>query len=364
MVVRKNLSVTILITVFCSGLHGHADAQPPCHARNVILIIGDGMGLAQVSYLMNSIDAPIAWENFPVVGFQKTYSASSPITDSGAAATAMSCGIKTYNSAIGVDVDTIPCTGLFELAERNHKRTGLVVTSSIVHATPAAFVAHEALRGFYEAIAVDISKSGVDYFAGGGEEYFNDRYNDNRDLVAEMRGQGYTISAFDQQTFHAFSKNVYPQMGYFTAAEEPLPKSDGREDLSDFVSHALKVLTTYDTSGFILMVEGSQIDFACHHSDPYYLLQELKDMNDAVGVAYQFASGRDDTLVIITADHETGYLSIRPSVPGRKVHVEFMTHDHSYIMVPVYAYGPCAESFTGIYENTAIFDKIRSATGL
>lgn len=338
--------------------------QPACHARNVILVIGDGMGLAQVAYLMNSVRKPIVLERFPVIGLQKTESASNLITDSGAAATAMSCGVKTYNSAIGVTMDTVPCRSIFEDAQAAGKRTGVVVTSSIVHATPAAFLAHQPLRGFFEQIAGDIADSGVDYFVGGGLVYFTDRYVDHRNLVAEMQSKGYTISSQDLESFRSFSREVKPKMAYFTAEVEPPPFTEGREPLAKYVTHALQVLSTYETNGFVLMVEASQVDFAGHREDKQYLLSEMKDMNNAMEVIYQFAAGRDDTLVIVTADHETGLLGITSSVPGKRVHVDYRTKNHSSIMVPVYAYGPCAKTFSGIYENTAIHDKMMAVLGL
>lgn len=334
-----------------------------CAAKNVILIIGDGMGLAHLSYLAYSIDTPLTVESFPVIGLQKTHSASHLVTDSGAAATAMSCGVKTYNNAIGIDSDSVPRVSLFELAKHQGKLTGLVVTSSLVHATPAAFVAHQKLRGFHEAIAESLVNHKVDYFVGGGQMYFSNRYSDDRDLVEELKNLDYTVSGYDRKSFNAFAKRIDRRMAYFTAYSEPLPRMQGRESLSEVVSHALSMLSTQGEEGFLLMVEGSQIDYAAHGNDAGYLLSELKDMEGAVHEALEFAKGRNDTLIIVTSDHESGALALRESRPDKRVNVEFMTRNHTQTMVPVFANGPCSQMFAGIYENTEIFHKIRKAAG-
>jgi alkaline phosphatase len=331
-------------------------------ARNVILVIGDGMGLGQLSYLSYSLDAPVALESFPVIGFQKTHSASHLNTDSGAAATAMSCGIKTYNNAIGVNPDTAQCTTLFEIARQMGKRTGVVVTSSLVHATPAAFIAHQSLRGFYEEIAEDLVNHEVDYIVGGGQMYFKNRFSDDRDLVEELKSRGYTVSGYDRKSFASFAHQVDQRMAFFISHSEPLPRMQGREPLDEFVRHALKVLSSMG-NGFFLMIEGAQVDFAAHGNHQGYLLSEMKDLDAGIRAVLEFASGRDDTLVIVTGDHESGGLSLRESKPDKKVHVEFLTRNHTCTMVPVFAYGPGAQSFSGIYENTEIFHKIVAAAG-
>ena len=344
--------------------HGHVRAQSPeCGVRNVILIIGDGMGLAHISYLAYSQDQKIAVESFPVVGLQKTHSASHLITDSGAAATAMSCGVKTYNNAIGMNVDSTPCTSLLELAERHDKRTGIVVTSSLAHATPAAFFAHQKLRGFYEAIADNLVNAGVDYLVGGGQMHFANRFMDNRNLIDELKTLGYTVSGYDRKSFRSFAGRDDTQMAYFTAHSEPLPRMQGREGMAEIAAHAIHVLSEGE-NGFFLMIEGSQIDYASHGNDGAYLLSELRDTEEGIRAALEFATNRDDTLVIVTGDHECGSLALRNSKPDKRVHVEFMARNHTQTMVPVFAYGPCAELFSGIYDNTEIFHKIKAAAGL
>jgi alkaline phosphatase len=134
--------------------------------------------------------------------------------------------------------------------------------------------------------------------------------------------------------------------------------------MSAMVSHALLSLSTENDKGFFLMVEGSQVDFASHGNDPAYLLSEMRDLEGGIEAALEFASKRNDTLVIVTADHECGSLALRESKPDKRVRVEFMSRNHTYFMVPVFAYGACAELFGGIYDNTEIFTKIMLAAGL
>jgi alkaline phosphatase len=207
-------------------------------------------------------------------------------------------------------------------------------------------------------------RADVDYLVGGGMMYFTNRYGDNRNLVDELQDKGYVVSSYDRKSFKSFSKQTAPRMAYLSAYTEPIPKMQGREELSDMVGHALQVLSSHHNPGFILMVEASQIDYALHGTNGPYLISELKDMHEALKTIYEYASGRDDTLVLVTGDHETGSLSLTDSTPGKRVHIEFLSKNHSYLMVPVYAYGPCSELFAGIYENTEIHDKILQAMGM
>ena len=154
-------------------------------ARNVILVIGDGMGLAHLTAGLVAAGGSLAVESFPVVGLSKTFSSDGLVTDSAAAATALACGVKTRNGAIGVDASGRRVPTLVELARRKGMKTGLVVTSSITHATPAAFFAHQVSRKSEEAIAVDLLASGLDLFIGGGRRFFAER-SDGCDLLAEL----------------------------------------------------------------------------------------------------------------------------------------------------------------------------------
>ena len=327
-------------------------------------MIGDGMGLPQIALSYHTIDGNLALSSFPVVGLQKTYSKSHLITDSGAAATAIACGEKTYNNAIGLSADTLPIKNLVEIAEEHEWMTGLVVTSTVVHATPAAFFAHEVYRGFYEQIAADMVESGLDFIVGGGRKYFRDRAFDDRNLLKEFESKGYEVSSFKYQKFKEGLEieQFVPQI-HFTAERDPLPRFQGRKYLPIASREAAKVLDKHAENGFFLLVEGSQIDYAGHSNNLEYLTTELEDFNETIQAVLDFAIDDGETLVIVTADHECGGMSFESKRRGEKLKVQFRSKSHSSQLIPVFAYGPGSEEFRGIYENTDIFHKIAALVG-
>ncbi|MDR0907148.1 MAG: alkaline phosphatase [Rikenellaceae bacterium] len=330
------------------------DATP--EVKNVILMIGDGMGLAQVAgTIINQGYEPLNIERAQFIGLSKTYSANNRVTDSAAGGTALSTGVKTYNGAIGVDAEGQPVETILEKAEAAGLATGLVATYSVTNATPAAFVAHVTSRKMEERIAEFYLTAGVDVFLGGGKQFFTQR-EDGRDLTAELRARGYTmvdnladILAFEGEQLGALlSDNAMPKM------------VDGRGDyLPQATAKALEILKNNSPKGFFVMVEGSQIDRGGHSNDASVVFTETVDFDRAVGVAMDFADRNPGTLVVVTADHETGGLSIpsgKPdfSLPDQGVKYEFGTGGHTAIFVPIYAYGTGASHFSRIMENTAI----------
>lgn len=322
-------------------------------------MIGDGMGLTQLSAYLYANDNKAAVEKCPIVGFQKTPSANNLVTDSAGAATAMACGVKTHNSAIGVNVDTIPCKTILETFEERGLATGLVATASIVHATPAAFIAHVDLRNYYESIAEDFLNTDIDYFAGGGEKYFANRKSDNQNLIRKLKDKGYYVTSFSPSS-RDFQRE---KLAWFTAQDQPAAFGQGRTYLPGATYFGLKFLDQKSEGGFFMMVEGSQIDWACHYNDQRMFLEEMEDFNRAVAKVLDFASKDKETLVIITGDHECGGMAINQGNMFGKVDLAFTTNGHTATLVPVYAYGPGAELFSGIYENNAIHQKMLEALG-
>ena len=340
-----------------------SDRQYP---KNIVFIVGDGMGLAHIGLFSEYSESFRTLIRFPVVGLQKTHSATHLVTDSGAAATAMACGEKTYNSAIGMSADTTRCKNLFEYAEEAGKSTGLVVTSSLVHATPGAFVAHQPFRGFREAIATDFLGSGLDYIVGGGLVYFTNRFTDEKDLRKDFEGLGYHVYDYKHMSFKRFLKKdeSKEKVIYFTSHLEPDTRAQGRDYLPKAVAHGLQKLKEQNENGFLMMVEASQIDFAGHDNDKNYLITELRDFGELVDEVFAFAREDGNTLVIITGDHSTGGVSIESGKPGKnRVKFSFDTSRHTGDLVPVFAFGPGAELFGGVYDNTRIFYKIREVGG-
>jgi alkaline phosphatase len=319
------------------------------------------MGLAQVSSLyFNPAVTAVHFDRFTHVGLIRTEPADGKVTDSAAAGTSFASGVKTYNAAIGVDVDTARVETIVERASRAGALTGLVATSSIVHATPAAFYAHVASRNQYEDIAAFLPISEVDFFAGGGTQFFAGR-KDGRDVFGELVKAGF---AMDTVALAPAGRLHPPQRYGFLLARDAMPRMlDGRGTfLSDATSRALEYLAQGER-GFFLMVEGSQIDWGGHANDVEYLYSEMADFNEAVGVVLDFAARDRQTLVVVTADHETGGLSLSSGEGYDVVVPTFSTGGHSATLIPVFAFGPGAESFQGVHENTVVFDRLISAFG-
>jgi len=329
-------------------------AKPP---KNIILLIGDGMGVAQIYAGMIANKKPLQLERTRYIGFHKNQSADKFITDSAAGATALAIGKKAKNGAIGVDSLDRPSVSILELSEQNGLSTGLVATSSITDATPGSFIAHQPKRSMNEEIAADFLKTDIEVFIGGGRQYFNQR-QDGKNLIEELRKRNYQIANSTEEI-----ANAKPgKLAGFTADKNPLKVSDGRGDqLLVSTKKAIELLSP-NKKGFFLMVEGSQIDWGGHANDIDYITTEMLDFDKVIGEVLDFADKDGNTLVVITADHETGGLAINGgnSKTG-EVNGGFTTKGHTGIMIPVFAYGPGAENFTGFYENTEIFHKIKSA---
>lgn len=328
--------------------------------KNVIFLIGDGMGLAHVSSAMGTSASPLNIERTTAVGLQKTFSLNSYTTDSGAAGTALASGTKTYNGAIGVSPGGLPARSVLEIAEEKGLSTGIVSTSAVTHATPASFYAHQSSRISYFDIAKDLLKSSIDVIIGGGYDHFANR-PDKINLADSLRAKGYDV----ETSLDMILKSKAIRLAGFTAPQQNPYRLKGRGDmLPASTGKAIEILSK-NPLGFFLMVEGSEIDWAAHANAPDTLIDETLDFDRAVGVALDFAEKNGKTLVVITGDHETGGVTIlKGDLKSRKVSINFATKDHTGIMIPVYAFGPLAEKFTGIYDNTTLFEKILSALRL
>lgn len=323
--------------------------------KNIVLLIGDGMGLSQVSAAIYYKEGKPNFERFNTIGLSKTSSSSDLVTDSAAGATVFSAGVKTYNGAIGVDKDTIAVPSIMEQFSKEGYSTGIVATSSIQHATPAAFYAHVKSRSLYEDITTFAPNSGVDIFIGGGLKYFNKR-KDGKDLLAQMIGQGYQLFTDKLPDTSSNEKQL------ILLAENGMPKmSEGRGDFLPKATNLALEKLSKNEKGFFLMVEGSQIDWGGHDNDADYLIEELLDFDKTIGEVLDFAKKDGETLVIVTADHETGGFTLATDGSNyNKIKPTFSTTGHSGTMVPVFAEGPGASLFNGIYESNEIYFKMKS----
>jgi alkaline phosphatase len=190
------------------------------------------------------------------------------------------------------------------------------------------------------------------------------RRKDQRDLVAELTAKGYDITNFFNQDIKALDITTTKNIGYFTANGEPLPLAEGRDYLITASLKAIDFLDTRSPQGFFLMIEGSQIDWGGHANDANYVINELNEFEKVVATALDYAKRDKNTLVIVTGDHETGGFAVQPGSKLNKIQVAFTTKSHTAVMIPVFAEGPGAEAFRGIYENTALFTKIKDALQL
>ncbi|MCP4313707.1 MAG: alkaline phosphatase [Bacteroidetes bacterium] len=363
----------ILITILILGILSCASSNSskklsPETPSNIIFLIGDGMGLSAVSTSFYFGEEPSQFKRFKHIGLQKTSSASHKVTDSAASGTAMATGNKTYNGAIGVDTLKAPVQNITELTSLLGLSTGVVATSTISHATPATFYSHVEQRSMEEQIVVQLLDSEIDFFAGGGIDLFNNR-EDSIDLFPVAAEKGFIV---DTTSLAAPGILQSGQKYGFLLANGGMPSAtDNRGDfLQKATSLAIEQLSA-NQNGFFLMVEGSQIDWAEHENDAKRTVAEVLDFQEAIAAALDYAEEMGNTLVVVTADHETGGLSLSAKLNeetgGRDYKVvgpDFATTSHSATLIPVFAYGPGAEQFAGIYENTEIFHKMVGLVGL
>jgi alkaline phosphatase len=327
--------------------------------ENVILFIGDGMGVSQIYAGMTVSKKPLIFEEFRHIGFQKTYSASDYTTDSGASGTALATGKKTKNGRIGVGPDGKELTSILKIAEDKGLATGLISTSAIVHATPAAFIANNKDRHEYNDLAHDFLKTDIDVFIGGGRQFFENR-DDGMNLVDSLKNNGYQV-AYKMDEIKNVKKG---KLAGLTAKKHNPKYTEGRGDMLPVSTATAIDILDKNAKGFFLMVEGSQIDWGGHANDADYIVNELLDFNNAVKRGMEYAKNHKNTLVIVTADHECGGMALNNgSIENHKIEAKFTTDGHTGVMVPVFAFGPGAEEFMGIYENTDIFKKLHQLYG-
>ncbi|WP_417359152.1 alkaline phosphatase [Galbibacter sp.] len=336
---------------------------------NVILMIGDGMGIAQISTAFYFQDSTSNFEQFNSIGFTKTSSSSHTITDSAAGATAMATGQQTYNRAIGVNKDSLSVPTILEELDAKGYQTGLISLTSITHATPASFYAHVKDRDMHQDIALDLAKGKVDFFAGGGREYFTQR-EDGKNLINQLENNGYQIDTLGLNPYNAQKKN-----GYLLAKTSMPSVIDGRDSyLQDATAMALDYFDSKEDP-FFLMVEGSYIDWGGHEKNAEMMIQETIDFDKTIGVVLDYLKKNPNTLLVITADHETGgaavgkYYDVDPKTAKKsedptKVQVYFTTDQHTGELIPIFSKGKGENVFQGIYQNTQVYHKLRQVLGL
>ncbi|MFW5951824.1 MAG: alkaline phosphatase [Gemmatimonadota bacterium] len=338
----------LLLTSCAAPPEGPAPAAsyPPA----VILMIGDGAGVAYWSAAKLTANAPLAIEAFPVLGLVDTRSADDRITDSAAGGTAFASGIRTNNAMVGVAPDSTPVQTVLELAESRDWATGLVATSSLTHATPAAFAAHVPSRNMHHEIARQMAGQGIDVMLGGGRMYFAPEGGADGSLERLTRDATYVD---DARQFLALDPDTVQALVGLFAENHPGSAADRSPSLPEMTDVALRVLEK-DPDGFFLMVESSQIDWLGHENALLPdVLAEVNDFDQAVRAALRFHERRPNTLIIVVADHETGGLAVHPDRSG-EFGAHYTTDRHTGELVPLFAVGPGAEQFGGIKENAEV----------
>ena len=360
--------VFLFALVSCTVSQTTSQQQTVQTPPNIIFFVGDGMGLSQVSSAYYFGEGEPNFSRFTTVGLSKTSSGSHKITDSGAGANAFSTGQKTYNGSIGVDMDTLPLRTITEELSDNGWSVGMISTSSITHATPAAFYAHVGNRRMEEEIATYLLNSKVDFFAGGGKKFFFER-KDGINYFPLLQKKGFVVDTIALTKITDYNKRY----SYLLAHDGMPPAPERGSFLLEASKKAIEYLSNKQQP-FFLMIEGSQIDWAGHSNEADYLVQEVLDFDKVIGFVLDYAQKQGNTLVVVTADHETGGFTLsgeRKTGPFAKIYDDynkvkptFSTGGHSGAMVPVFAEGPYSELFGGVFENTKIYELFRIVSGL
>ncbi|MFC2063934.1 alkaline phosphatase [Chloroflexota bacterium] len=357
-----------------------ASVVSPGSARNVILLIGDGMGAEQrktAQWVSLGMSESLVMDKLPVNGWIQTASLDNTITDSAASATAYATGQTTYNNFLSIAADGNSITTILEYAQQNGMSVGLITTKYLADATPGAFAVHIPDRvGMRLDMASQMLEHDVDVLMGGGESDFlpgdqtgchpnPGNREDGRNLVDEAIASGYTYVC-DQQGFSELDLSQTDQLlGLFADDNMERPNSPS---LPDMTRAAIEILSR-NPNGFFLMSEGGLIDMACHYNDAENAISDTVEFDEAVAVALDYANSDGNTLVIVTADHETGGMTVTQESSGnddqdgpfimpdgQEFFVNWTSVNHTGADVPVTAFGPDAEKFSGTNRNTFVFD--------
>jgi len=345
--------ICILLSVFCF-LQISLFAQSP---KYIFYFIGDGFGIGALTYSEITAKAngeTLCFSQFPITGLTTTHSANKLVTCSSAAVTALASGEKTYNSMLNISPDNKrELTPISTTLHHMGYKIGIATSVSIDHATPAGFYAHSTSRSSYYDIAKQIATSGFEFFAGSG--FLKPDEKKSASIFTLLSDSNYVVSTSISKCFNSKSlKNILIQPEEKNVKQFPYSINKEKTDftLAQITRLGIAKLSA-ENQPFFFMIEGGLIDWAGHDNLAYELYGEVKEFSEAIEVALQFYEQHPkETLIVVTADHETGGVYI--SQKG----IQFSTKDHSGNIVPVFAKGVGAESFSGLYDNTEIAGKI------
>ena len=346
----------------CPTPHESVEVVQPAKGKtpkNIIFMIGDGMGLEQVSTAWTANRGELNMEQMPYVGLQRTYCLNWLVTDSAAAGTALASGNKTNKGMIATLPDGTELDTMMDFAKRAGKRTGVVVVCRLNDATPATFCCNNIDRDEAEEITADYLDCGVDFIAGGGMDYWRTKRTDGRDIFAEIGQKGYNTYESVEALMGA---EELPVAAVVAPLELPSALSGERGDMfRQMTAKSLEMLSKDNNEGFVLMVEGSCIDDWLHANRVDAAVEEILDFDRVVGDVLQWAEKDGETLVVVTADHATGAMTLLwGDIATGTVEVNFANEGHNGMMVPFFAYGAGAEKFDGVMENAELSQTISS----
>lgn len=367
---RITLGFVAVLLIFCAVLsplttHGKTDviltSQKPQKVKNVIFMIGDGMGEMQIALGRAAKGSPLAMDQLQNRASISTANVGGGVTDSAAAATAMACGQKTLNGYLGVDEQGKPLQSLIEISQSLGKHTGLITTTTITYATPAAFASHVDNRGDENQIAVQMMEHSVDVLLGGGKGFFQSNMVEDKGesvtLLSKAKVQGYDTVFNKDDLLASRSGRI---IGLFDVSHMPFERQRDVAFIPSLSQMEQKALDTLggNPKGFFLMVEGGRIDHACHNNSIDDAAAEVMAFDDAVKTAMNFVQKHPDTLLVVTADHETGGLMAADTktVAG----FAFTSGGHTGANVPAFAMGFGSEAIQGQAENTQVFTWIQT----
>ena len=359
----KKLLVMLLcvLPILGMGQRNKQQVEQP-HPRNVIFIVGDGMGTAQVySSIVSQRGNNSAFLRFPFTGFSRTYSYNKYTTDSGAGGTALMTGQKVENHHIAKRPDgSEPSSFLVDAKFFFGKAAGFVVTSSVLDATPASTYAHVANRKAFDSISMQMAQCPFEVMIGGDRNSFlPENRKDGKAPIDTLKARGYDMLYSVLDLASTRSRKYCALL-----SDDNPPKATERGRMLTLGAlKAIETLNRYD-KGFVLMIEGSQIDWACHNNDSAYLVAEMEDFEDMLNAVLDFAERDGQTLVVVTADHETGGLTLlKGSIEEGVSRPTWATGGHSGVMVPVFSFGPGANLFSGVMQNTDFYGKLMLLMG-
>ena len=387
---RYNIIAIATLAIFCAASCCNTADKP--QVKNVIYLIGDGMGFGAVTSLLLSEEEATGFEEAHVIGLSETCSANNYVTDSAAGGTALATGTRTNNGYVGADPDGNQLTSVLRKAQTLGKKTAIVVNTTLTEATPGAFYGGVTSRKMVYDIAKQFTESGVDLAIGGGLDHFIGR-PDSLDLTATLIEKGYdvylnweTVLKTDSDKFvgilplydlHRREENngtasaaegqevcLAAQLAAMNEDANATHLSEPTVYLEKATAKALDVLSRNNKDGFFLMIESAIIDGYGHNNDSDGMIVEMKEFNCTLRQMIAYVNEHPETLLVVTADHETGGTGVyyNGHTPGNEgpIKLNFSTSGHTGTVVPIFAYGAGAENFAGIMKNTDIPKKIEA----